>query len=182
MLVAAGWLAWAQWWGGPQPAVTAARAAVDQALDLYRRDLVQQQAAVKRGEIYQPAPADDLLEQALALLDASAKRVPLDRDAPHVAGLLALQFDDKLAVAERAFAIERSLDPGWVSGPLHQAAALGSVSPTQAATLWREALRRAAQVDRIKPGTVWGKEYTLGRIQRSAKGNPALEALLPKAE
>lgn len=182
MLVTAGWLGWAQWGGGPQPAVTAAHAAVDQALALYRRDLALQQAAVKRGENYQPASADDLLEQALALLDATAKRVPLDRDIPHVAGLLALQFDDKLAVAERAFAIERVLDPGWVSGPLHQAAALGTVDPTQTAALWREALRRAAEVDRIKPGTVWGKEYTLGRIQRSAKGNPALEALLPQAE
>jgi len=182
MLVTAGWLGWAQWGGGPQPAVTAAPTAVDQALALYRRDLALQQAAEKRGEVYQPDPADDLLEQALTLLDASAKRVPLDRDIPHVAGLLALQFDDKLALAERAFAIERALDPGWVSGPLHQAAALGTVGPTQAAALWREALRRAAAVDQIKPGTVWGQDYTLGRIQRSAKGDPALEALLPQAE
>jgi O-antigen ligase len=182
MLVAAGWLGWAQWGGGPQPAQVAAQVAVDQALEWYAQDQALQQAAVRRGETYQPEPSEDLLEKALALLDRAARRAPLDRDIPHVRGLLALQFDDKLDQAEHSFAVGRALDPTWVSGPLRQAAALGNFKPAAAAELWREALRRAGQVDLVKPGTVWGREYTLGRIQRSAKGNPALEALVPLVE
>ncbi len=182
MLVAAAVLARAQWAGGAPPARVAAQVAVNQAMTLYRRDLALQEAARSRGETYQPEPSADLLEQALAGLERGAERVPLDREIPHLAGLLALQFDDKLAVAERAFAIERALDPNWVSGPLLQAAALGKFSPARTAELWREGLRRAARVDRVKPGTVWGTAYTLERIRTSARGKPELEPLLPPPE
>lgn len=182
MLLAAVVLARAQWLGGPQPAMVVARVAVEQALELYRQDLELQAAALKRGVAHQPAAADDLLEKALAVLDAAAGRVPLDREIPHVRGLLAVQFDDKLALAERAFAVERALDPSWVAAPLQEAVALGSCEPARAAELWREALRRAERVDRVKPGTVWGREYTLGRIKHSVKGRPELEGLVPQGD
>lgn len=182
MLAAAAMLAWAQWRDGPQPAVTAGRVAADRALALYHLDQKRLQAALGRGVTYQPPADEDLLEQALAILTETAATVPLDREIPRLSGQLALQFDDREAAAERAFAIERELDPTWVTVLLDQAVALGAVEPERTRALWAEAIRRAEQVDRIKPGTVWGRDYTLETLNHRARVDPALQPYLPNPQ
>jgi len=182
MLVAAVLLARAQWLGGPPPALTAGRVAADRALALYHLDQAQLQAALKQDEAYQPEPRLDPLEQALATLEEASAVVPLDREIPRLTGQLALQFDDKKALAERAFAIERELDPTWVTVLLDQAAALGAVEPERTGELWAEAIRRAERVDRIKFGTVWGRDYTMETLSHRARVNPGLLKFLPRPE
>lgn len=180
MLGVALWLGWAQWFGGPVPSRVAGEVAVERALALYREDLGRREAAEREGLVYAPVAGEDLLEEALRVLAEASRRVPLDREVRHVSGLLAVQFDDKLELAERAFAAGRALDPLWVSGPLRQASALGALRPERAGDLWNEALERAGRVDRVKAGTPWGREYTLQRIRRAVRENPELERWMPE--
>ena len=135
------------------------------------------------GQTYQPDPAADRLEKALGLLDQASSVAPLDRDLLHYRSFLALLFDDKYALTDRACAIERALDPTWVAGPLRQAEAWAPIDPQRCAALWREALRRADQLDRLQqPGTRETKDQTLQKIRQYAKGKPSLEKLLPVPE
>jgi O-antigen ligase len=182
MLATAAMLAWARWWGGPQPAVMAGQIAADRALALYHQDQARLQAALARGETYEPPADRDPLEQALALLAETSAVVPLDREIPRLTGQLALQFDDRLALAERAFAIERELDPTWVTVLLDQAVALGAVAPERTRELWAEAIRRAERVDRIKAGTVWGRDYTMETLTHRSRVNPGLRPFLPQPQ
>ena len=179
VLLVAGWLVLAQWWGGPQPALTAATTALQQAHDLYQEDRVLQQEAQSKGLAYQPSPDQDRLEKALAILAQAAPHAPLDRGLLRYQGFLAMHFDDKYALADRSFALELALDPTWVEGPLRQAQAWAPSDPQRCAALWSEALRRAAQLDRQHPGNEWSGEQTLQRIRQFAKDKPALEKLVP---
>ena len=182
LLAAALFLANAQWWGGPQPALTAAPTALAAAQTLYQDDLALQQEAAAKGETYQPDPADDRLEKALTLLDQVTPVAPLDRDLLRYRSLLALQFDDKQDRVLQSFALERALDPTWIDGPLRQAAAWGETHPARTRDLWNEALQRASQLDSLNPDKPHFKTQTLQRIRQSAKGKPALEKYLPLAE
>ncbi|MEI6655663.1 MAG: O-antigen ligase family protein, partial [Verrucomicrobiota bacterium] len=107
LLVVACWLASAQWWGGPQPALVAANLALTDAQTLYHADQALQQAARANNQTYQPDPAADLLEKALTRLQLAAPLAPLDRGLLRYQGFLALHFDDKVALADRSFALER---------------------------------------------------------------------------
>ena len=180
LLALAGWLVRAQWWGGPQPARTAADTALQQARALYQEDQTLQQATVAKGRIYQPDPTEDPLEKALARLSQAALLAPLDRDLLRYQAYLALHFDDKYALADRSFALERALDPTWIEGPLRQSLAWAPVDPQHCTALWTEALQRAARLDRLQPGTRRSREQTLQRIRQLAMGKPELEKLLPK--
>ena len=179
LLVVAAWLASAQWWGGPRPALVAANLALTDAQTLYHEDQTLQQAARANSQPYQPAPADDLLEKALTRLQLAAPLAPLDRSLLRYQGFLALHFDDKVALADRTFAIERALDPTWVNGPLRQAQAWAPSDPQRCAALWHEALSRANRLDQLHPGNYWSKEVTLQSIHQAAKGKPDLEKLVP---
>jgi len=182
LLVLAGWLALAQWGGVAQPAQVAAATAMQQANDLYREDKALQQAALAEHRDYQPAPADDLLEKALGIVAQAAPLAPLDRDLLRYQGFLAMHFDDKFALADRSFALERALDPTWIECPLRQAQVWAPHDPQRCAALWREAMRRAAQLDRLPDGTHHSGAQTLQRIRELAKGKPELEALVPAPE
>ncbi len=182
LLAVAAWLVAAQWWGAPQPALTAATTALSEAQRLYREDQSLQQAARAKGETYQPDAAVDRLEQALTLLEQAAPSAPLDRDLLRYQGFLALHFDDKFAVADRAYAIERALDPTWVGGPLRQAQAWAGTDPQRCAALWLEALRRAELMDRLQPGRLWTRKQTLLKIRQFTKDKPELDKLVPAAE
>ncbi len=179
VLVTAGWLVSPQWRGAPQPALGAASTALQQARALYREDQALQQAALAKGLPHQPAPADDRLEKALTLLQQVEPLAPLDRDLLRYQAFLALHFDDKFEVADRSFALDRALDPTWIEGPLRQAQAWAPLDPQRCAPLWSEALRRAARLDRLQPGTPHASEQTLLLIQQFAKGKPELEKFVP---
>ena len=169
MIAAAVVMVRAQWWGGRQPHFVAAERAVDEALALYEEDRRLIEAASLRGEPHQPAPEDDLLERAIQTLNAARKTAPLDRESPHILALLALQYDDRIDEAEHQFKVVRALDPSCVITPLDQAAALAQANPASVKSLWAEALRRAQIVDTVEPGTVWGRGYTLGRIEHQVR-------------
>jgi hypothetical protein len=172
------WLMRAQWWGGSQPATVAAQVAGEQALDLCRQDLMLQDLAHAKGEIHQPAPREDLMEKALSLLEPIDQIAPLDRSLLRLRSSLALQFDDKYAIVTKSFAIERALDPLWVAAPLRQAESLAPVDQNAAAALFHEALRRAAQIDQLKPGTIWSRTKTLEQIKNKTSAYPELRRLI----
>ncbi len=172
------WLMRAQWWGGSQPATIAAKVAGEHARDLYRQDLMLEDLAHAKGEIHQPPPQEDLVEKALSLLEPIDQIAPLDRSILRLKSSLALQFDDKYALVTKSFAIERALDPMWVAAPLRQAEALAPVDQNSAAALFQEALRRAAQIDQFKPGTIWSRTKTLDQIKKKTSAYPELRRLI----
>jgi hypothetical protein len=179
MLFAAVWLIRAQWWGGPQPALTVAATTLAEAKRLYQEDRCQQQKAAAIGQSYQPAAVEDRLERALSLLQQAAPVAPLDRSLLRFEGFLAMHFDDKYERVDRCFAQVRALDPAWVEGPLRQAEAWAPIDPSRCAVLWREALRRAT---RLQADNQWSRERVWNRIRQRAQGQPALELLLPSLE
>jgi hypothetical protein len=182
ILAVATLLVGAQWWGWPQPALTSTTVALTEAQRLYREDQSLQKAALAKGQTYQPNAAADLLEQALTIIQQAQNCAPLDRDLLRYQGFLALHFDDKFTLTDRAYSIERALDPTWVGCPLRQAQAWAGIDPQRCATLWTEALRRAAMLDKLQPGTPWSSERTLQAIRHLAKGKPQLEKLLPNPQ
>lgn len=182
LIVIAGFLVNAEWWGGPQPAQTAASAALEQAHSLYREDEILQQAARAKGQTYQPDRSEDRLVKALAILDQTTPLAPLNRDILRYRCFLAFQFDDKYPLIDRNFAIDRALDPTWVGCPLIQAEAWAKLDPQKTAVLWAEALRRAAKLDQIQPGSLSSRANTLQKIREFAKGKPDLEKLPILAE
>ena len=182
LLAAAAWLVLAQWGGAPPPSQTAASSALFEAKRLYQEDQVLQKAALAAGRPYQPAPAEDRIEKALGILAKVTPQAPLDRDLWRYQGFLAMNFDDKYALADHCFALDRMLDPTWVEGPLRQAQFWAPIDAQRCVDLWSESLRRAAQLDSLKPGGQWTKKQMLQRIRLIAKGKPELEILLPVEE
>ena len=182
LLVLAGWLVRAEWWDGPPPALTTASTALQAARLLYKEDQALQAEALAKGQSYDPPPTEDRLEWALAIVKQAAPQAPLDRSLLRYQGFLAMHYDDRYALADHCFALELALDPTWVDGPLRQAQAWAPIDPQRCATLWAEALRRAAQLDRLHPGNPWSSEQTRQRIRQLAKGQPELEKLAPVAE
>ena len=177
LLFASAFLIRAQWGGGPQPALTAAETALNEAKQLYQKDSSLQKTAASKGETYQPDPAADPLEQALRVLDQAQSKAPLQRPLYRYEGFLALHFDDKNEPAQQAFAIERTLDPTWVKAPLEQAKACLPADAEQAAILWGVALQRAQRLDQLHPGQSSSVKQTRAAISGQVRGNPALERL-----
>jgi len=163
-----------------RPAFVAGDHARHEAMALYEEDRKLQAEAEAAGQPYQPAPADDPLETGLAGIGDALEVRPLDRSLYHIQGFLALHYDDKTAVVERAFAMERALDPTWVGAPLIQARAWSKIDPKRTVALWNEALRRARAVEERDPATPWGVKGTLNQIARQARGNPALEEVFKR--
>jgi len=160
----------------PQPAVTAAKTALKEARRLYVEDQAEQKGAQTNGTSPQPGPGEDRLEQALTILK---KVAPLDREILRYQSFLAFHFDDQQELIDRAFAIERALDPTWVLGPLRQADAWSRFDPQRSAVLWKEAKARAERLNRLRPGSPRSRERTLRAIRDSVRGKPELEKLLP---
>jgi O-antigen ligase len=174
------WLIRAQWFGGRQPARTSAENALKQAKSLYQQDLALQQEAAAKNIEHQPDPKDDKLEQALVILDQATRTAPLNRELRRYEAYYALHFDDKYDRVDRAFAIDRALDPAWVGGPLRQAEAWAPIDPQRTASLWAEAMRRARAIDHIDPTNSRSSAKTREKMGNLAKKSPELEALLPQ--
>lgn len=186
MMAVAAFLIHAQWWGGHQSAVASGQLAADKVLSLYAEDRALQRAKDENRQTSTPPPGEDRLEQAMAELDDTLRRVPLDRRLRDLQGCIGLHFEDLDAKSSQAFEIARRLDPTWVNGPMRQAWAWSRTDPRQTALLWREALVRAEWMDLHHPGSLWSKERILADIRRSSRGHPELEAAFantaPRAE
>jgi O-antigen ligase len=167
----------AQWFGGRQPALTAAAHALAQVKQLHREDQALQQAAQAEGREHQPDPAEDKLEQALAILDAAKAHAPLTRDLYRHEAYFALHFDDKYDRVDRAFAIDRVFDPAWVAGPLRQAEAWADADPSRAVPLFREAIRRASAVEQLDPENRWKPATVRDAIRQLAGRYPGFKNL-----
>jgi hypothetical protein len=140
---------------------------------LYQEDRELQKAAAAQGTPYQPSASEDRLEQAIALLSAERKVLPLDRAALRYQCYLAFHFDDKFERIERDFLLEQALDPFWIGAPMRQAEAWARVDPNRAIPLWNLALKRAARLDQIQPGTPFSREATLAKIRQFGRMNKA---------
>ena len=167
----------AQWFGGRQPAHTTASHALAQVKQLHREDQALQQAAQAEGREHQPDPAEDKLEQALAILDAAKAHAPLNRLILRHEAYFALHFDDKYDRVDRAFAIDRMLDPAWVAGPLRQAEAWLVVDQSRAIPLFREAIRRASAVEKLDPENRWKPAKVRDSIRQLAGRYPGFKDL-----
>ena len=100
----------------------------------------------KRVEVGIETEGPDLLEAALAELDAATSWRPLDGRIHALRGNLALYFDDKDEEARLSFLRERTLNPGSAMVPYRQGMSWIGIDQAETAFLWREALARA--VDR----------------------------------
>lgn len=180
ILCFSGWLIHSHWFGGHPPAVAHATIARQQAKQLYQHDQVLQKATIDDGREYDPEPADDPLEEALAIIRAAQARLPLDRNLLRYEAFLASHYDNKYDVIDRAFAVERALDPTWVAGAFNQANAWLRIDPQRSGMLWQETMSRARRLDRLDPQNNWSSGKVLERMQRLARGKPELEGFLPQ--
>ena len=93
---------------------------------------------------------------------------PLDPYLHSVRGSLALHYDDKQAIANQAFAIQRRLEPTRVNLPMEQARAWHLQDPGQVVSLWKEALQRAAGEKSRFPGSSFATAFTYQRVLDTA--------------
>ena len=106
------------------------------------RALLAEDAKLVEAGIETEGP--DLLEAALAELDAATSWRPLDGRIHALRGNLALYFDDKDEEARVSFHRERTLNPGSAMVPYRQGMSWIGIDQAETALLWREALTRAA--------------------------------------
>jgi len=145
-----------------------------EAKKLYDQDQAAYDRAKADGRDYQPAPSEDPLEIALLRLGQAVNVTPLDPYPHFVRGSLALHYDDKQAIAEKSFAIQRRLDPTRVNLPMEQARAWNVQDPRQVTSLWKEALRRAATEDSRHPNSSFGVANTYQRVLETASKDDSL--------
>lgn len=138
------WLACLQLGSQTSPACEVANQAVTAAMAHYYAD----QQALASGEPAPIGPDNDPLRQAIALLDHAQTAMPLDPRLYRLQGVLALHFQGLDERVERAFAIERALDPTCIEIPIKQAEAWAPVDYQNAARLIRLARQQAATADK----------------------------------
>ncbi len=96
---------------------------------------------------------------------------------------MALYFNAKEELTLQSFAIQRQLDPTWVSLPLRQASGWKYVDPDRAAELWGEAMRRAERLAALQSSFASQPAGAWSGILQQAKGDDALlESALPLAQ
>ena len=139
-----------------------------QAKALSDQDQAAYDKATAAGQEYKPEPAFDPLESALPLLAEVNHLAPLDPYPYYLRGSLALHYDDKQEIAEKAFAIQRRLDPTRVNLTMEQALAWNLQEPRQVLALWKEALHRASLEESRLPGSSFGFVETYQRAVHDA--------------
>lgn len=126
---------------------------------------------------------EDKLEMAIAVAEAAIRTTPLDPELHYLRGAMALYFYDKEELALRSFAIQRQLDPIWVTLPLRQANGWKGADPARAATLWWEAMGRAERLAALQPSLASQPAAAWSQILQQAKGDDELlEVALPLAD
>ena len=162
--LAGGSLTYAQWIQRSVLPSEKVRRYLVEARRLYDQDQAAYDRATAQGLEYDPAALVDPLEIAQLKLQQAIGITPLDPYLHYLHGSLALHYDDKHAVAGRAFAIQRRLDPIRVNVPMDQARAWHIQDPDQVKTLWKESLRRASQEEIRIPGSTSGVANSFQRI------------------
>jgi len=155
------------------------RHCMSDAKGLYAQDQAAYDSAKVEVRDYQPVPSEDPLETALLRLTQAVEVSPLDPYLHYVRGSLALHYDDKFAVAEKSFAIQRRLDPNRVNLPLEQARAWNVQDPRQVIVLWKEALRRAISEESRLPKSSFGVAITYQKVLEHAGKDEFLSSAAP---
>jgi hypothetical protein len=152
---------------GPVPAAVATLKAH------YTQDAAEKADPVKTPPTLNPdgSPVDQL-EAAQKVVNAALKVTPLEPELHYWRGLLSVNFSDEEAIADQAFAIERLLEPDWVSIPWRQGLAWLSIDGKRSVTLWQEALRRASAAHQIHPGVYWSPEQLEKEIKSVTEAHP----------
>lgn len=154
-----------------------------EAKSLYDRDQAAYDRAKAGGGDYQPIPSEDPIETALLLLKQVIEITPLEPHPHYIQGVLALHYDDKHAIANRAFAIQRRLVPTRVALSMEQSQAWLLQDPRQVLVLWKDAMRRAAAEEARSPDSPFGTEHTYGKIlQMAGKEDALVKAALELAD
>ena len=156
---------------------TTVRHLAEQTKGLYDADKAAYDRATAAGLDYEPPPAADPLEAALACLDQALRIAPLDSHLHYLRGALALHYDDKTAVVNQAFAIQRRLVPTRINLVTEQARVWLTQNPQQSLTLWQEAMRRAAVEQARLPGSRFGVVNTYRQALLAAGQDETLAAL-----
>ncbi len=144
------------------------RQSMMEAKTLYGQDHAAYDRAKEEGGNYDPLPAEDPLEIALLRVKNALEVTPLDPYLHHLRGSLALHYDDKPAIANQAFAIQRRLEPTRVNLPMEQARAWHVQDPDQVISLWKEALLRASREQSRFPKSLVGIANTYQRALDAA--------------
>lgn len=152
------------------------RQCMTEAKKLYEQDQVAYDRAKAESRDYQPLPDEDPLEIALLAMERAIRVTPLDPYLHYLRGSLALHYDDKHAVAEHSFAIQRRLEPTRVNLAMEQARAWNVQDPRQVSALWKEALRRASREESRNPGSSDGLVNTYQRLVATASKDESLAA------
>ena len=147
---------------------------MDEAKKLYDQDQAAYDRAKVEGRDYQPISTGDPLEAALVKVKQAVEVTPLDPYLHHVRGALALHYDDKHAIAEHSFAIQRRLEPTRVNAAMEQARAWNVQDPRQVVALWKEALHRASSEDSLHPDSPFGMKNTYQRVLDTASKDESL--------
>jgi hypothetical protein len=167
-------LIFAQWNKTPLLPSVQAHQRMIEAKRLYDQDQAAYERAKAEGRDYQPDPAVDPLETALVRVGEAIGISPLDPYRHYIRGALALHYDDKPEIANRAFAIQRRLVPTRVNLPMEQAQSWSTQDPAQVLTLWKEGLRRAAAEEARFPDSSFGVKNTYHRALQAARKDEAL--------
>jgi hypothetical protein len=192
ILIAGATLTLAEWRGGGHTPINDAEIAAEKIRQLHAED-----QATTSADLTQAVPVadavsgqsqvissggEDKLELAISVADAAIRTTPLDPELHYLRGAMALYFDDKEELTLQSFAIQRQLDPTWVTVPLRQASGWKGVDPARAAALWGEAMRRAERLAALQPSLASQPATAWSGILQQAKGDDTLlEFALPLA-
>jgi O-antigen ligase len=144
--------------------ISRAKAALEEVSELYRIDSQAADTAEEEGTEYEPAPEEDPLRKAIAILEARATVTPLDPQIHKMMGIFGAHVGVDPAMVERSFAIQSRLLPSRVGILLEQARAWYPIDPDRASACWREALARARNEQRRHPDSEFNFERTCGKI------------------
>ncbi len=103
-------------------------------------------AGKAREEIVALADRADAVA-ALERAQTAVGTTPLSAPLYYQLGVLLLRFEDSDAEADRAFAVQRTLNPNWPNVPLVQGDAWITIDPKRTVALWLEALDRQTRID-----------------------------------
>lgn len=137
------WLLIGQKIGLPEPVTPRGDLAVAEIEKLNQID----QLARSEGRLPPADPADDPLLMALDVLEETKRVLPLDYRLHHLEGVIASRFAGRDAQVDRAFEIERLLEPLQCTLPLRQAAVWAPIDPEKALGLVEKTRKRAARLD-----------------------------------
>lgn len=181
ILLVGGSLLRAEWWGGSPLAEVKAAQLAAAARELLALDQEEQHKLATEDQPTNDSPGDpageDRLETALTLVDEALEITPLDPELHFLRGSLALFFADKEAITNRAYAIQRQLDPTWVRLPLRQARNWSGIDSKKTSSLWSDAIGRAARLESIARDTFMNRRQVFSEIMDQAEKSAHLSTL-----